>query len=460
MEYKKHPEINEGWIEYCKQMYEYSGKSEEIQGYTYPWKKNSIHSENGEGGFLTQEQVKEIIDHCADRRIEIIPEVPSLSHCDYLLTRHPELRERRTDEYADTYCPSNPASYDLLFDVFDEIIELFKPGEINIGHDEAYSIGNCEKCKGKDPVKLYTGDIIKIKDYLAGYNVKTMMWAEKLIDARLPDGRPCGGANVTVDYDFDRKTFIEEAVIPALYPCADVLPNDIIMFHWYWGIDENYDEIYHKRGFPLIYGNYNPVKFKNWRSRIERGVKGAIISNWSTAKKENLQRNNMLYNLAYSNLLFWEDDYTDDLIPGFEQAAFEMLYDYNYAHVKHGVKILHTTDFGLPYKQFYDGHFIVREEYDLGYYLVEYNDGTKIKIPVEYGMNISSSENKWDISEQKLPEVAASTLPWIVKSCCGNNYTAYEFIFETGAKKAIKSIGHVPNPKINASVEILKFEVF
>lgn len=36
MEYKKHPEINEGWEEYCAFMSEYSGKSRVLQEETFP----------------------------------------------------------------------------------------------------------------------------------------------------------------------------------------------------------------------------------------------------------------------------------------------------------------------------------------------------------------------------------------------------------------------------------------
>ena len=53
MEYKKHPEINQEWIKYCADMAEYSGKTKEIQDYTFPWYKNAIHMENGDGEFLS-----------------------------------------------------------------------------------------------------------------------------------------------------------------------------------------------------------------------------------------------------------------------------------------------------------------------------------------------------------------------------------------------------------------------
>ena len=110
MEYKRHPEINEGWEEYAAFMSEYSGKSKKLQEFTYPWRKNSIHSNNGGGSFLLQDEIKELIAYCSERGVTIIPEVPSTSHCDYLLTRHPEIAERPEDPYPDTFCPSNPAS--------------------------------------------------------------------------------------------------------------------------------------------------------------------------------------------------------------------------------------------------------------------------------------------------------------------------------------------------------------
>lgn len=54
MEYKKHPEINEGWVCYCRRFSEYQGQSLDIQN-SPKWARNSIHCENGGGSFLLQE---------------------------------------------------------------------------------------------------------------------------------------------------------------------------------------------------------------------------------------------------------------------------------------------------------------------------------------------------------------------------------------------------------------------
>ncbi|HBJ18493.1 MAG TPA: hypothetical protein DDY70_01930, partial [Clostridiales bacterium] len=195
MEYKRHPEINEGWEEYCAFMSEYSGKSKVLQEETFPWRKNSIHSNNGGGSYLTQEEVRALIAYAEERGIRVIPEVPSTSHCDYLLTRHPELAERPEDPYPDTFCPSNPASYELLFDVFDEVIEVFHPEVMNVGHDEYYSINICDRCRKRiaEASDIFAEDLTKIHDYLAAKGVKTMFWCDKIMNV-ISNGIGYGGA--------------------------------------------------------------------------------------------------------------------------------------------------------------------------------------------------------------------------------------------------------------------------
>ena len=47
-------------------------------------------------------------------------------------------------KWPDTYYSSNPKSYKLLFDVYDEYIEVLKFKMIHAGHDELFlSVGLC-----------------------------------------------------------------------------------------------------------------------------------------------------------------------------------------------------------------------------------------------------------------------------------------------------------------------------
>ena len=135
MEFKTHPEINRAWVDYCASVHEYPGKYN-LLSRAYYRTKNSVHTCNAGGAVYSQDEMRALLEYCRERFIEVIPEVPSLSHSEYILVAHPELRERPEDMHADTYCPSNPDTYKIVFDIFDEVIEVFEPKNINIGHDE------------------------------------------------------------------------------------------------------------------------------------------------------------------------------------------------------------------------------------------------------------------------------------------------------------------------------------
>lgn len=435
MEYKRHPEINEGWIKYCEEMSEYSGKTTVIQEKTFPWLKNSIHVENGVGRFLDQDTVKELIAYCKERHLHVIPEVPSLSHCDYLLINHHEIKERAEDPYPDTYCPSNPKSYELLFDVFDEIIDVFEPTVMNVGHDEYYSIGLCDKCRTRKPEEIYTEDVMKIKNYLAKFGVKTLVWGEKLLNGRLPSGRPCGGAEIKTHYEGEVPLVPS---IPATHKAIDLVPEDLLILHWYWEIDEAYEEEYLKRNMEVIYGNFSGFSFPHWQKRIHRGIKGGIISNWSTLKAENLQRNRILFDMVYSSWMFWKSEYEEAAFKTVRDAAFKELYKYKYRNalkemvsmnaLSEGIryiKVKHTTDYKMEYRIFADGVFIEQDLYNIGEYVITYEDGSKAALPVVFGMNISNKDVSWEERDDLLLEASFTTLPMQE-----NNTTYYECIYE------------------------------
>jgi hexosaminidase len=434
MEYKKHPEINEGWVEYCREMSEYSGKTIDIQENTFKWHKNSIHVENGEGSFLSQDTVKELIRYCEERKLNVIPEIPSLSHCDYLLLNHAEIRERQEDPYPDTYCPSNPASYELLFDILDEIVDVFQPKVMNIGHDEYYSIGLCDKCRGKKAEELYAGDIIKIHDYLARYHVKTMIWGEKLIDARSHEGKPIGGAEKKMYKNYDENSEYW-GIVPATHKAIDLVPDDLKILHWYWSFDEKYDMEYLSRGMEVTYSNFAGSAFKGWKKRISRGVRGGIISNWSTLKEENLQRNGMLFELVYSAYMFWNNDYDESMFHTVRDIALKELYHYKYRDILDDccgdnpnglnyIQVLHTTDRRIEYQQFYDGIFIEADVYKIGDYVLLFEDGSEARLPIIYGMNISNQDVSWEGRDELMIEAAYTTYPVKV-----NDKTYYQCIY-------------------------------
>lgn len=460
MEYKRHPEINAGWVEYCAEMYEYSGKANEIQD-GYGWRKNSIHAENGEGGYLSQERVRELVKYCKERFLRVIPEVPCLSHSDYLLFgEHRALAERQDDPYPDTYCPSNPGSYALLFDILDEVIDVFDPDMINIGHDEYYSIGVCDKCKGKSGEEIFASDVIKIHARLASKGIRTMIWSDKTIkDAYHKWYGFFGGAE---QRRVDEATGEEVVAIPATYKSIDMLPADVKHLHWLWDWSDKdgnmLDTQFTDRKLDAVFGNFVGYEFVNWRDRVQAGFTGAIISNWSTLGELVLQRNGILFNVVFSYYMLWGRDYDDDKYEHVRNAALAELYRYRSEVLvaepdsdsdSHEIKLLeitHTTDRNTKHRSFVDGVFVDPEVDHLGDYIVDYADGTSVRIPIVYGENIGPRDASWDVVpgdppykyrvDERLAETSYRTLP--IKD---GGYTYYRFIWRNPyPSKQIQSI--------------------
>lgn len=68
--------------------------------------------------------------------------------------------------------------------MLDEVIEVFNPEIINIGHDEYYSINICDRCRKRlmTNYEILAEDLTKIHGYLAAKGVKTMIWCDKLMN--------------------------------------------------------------------------------------------------------------------------------------------------------------------------------------------------------------------------------------------------------------------------------------
>lgn len=408
MEYRSHPEINEKWVSYCADLHEYSGKTMEIQE-GYPWRKNSFHIDNGDGGFLLQDEVRELVRYCKERGLQVIPEVPSMSHCDYLLLARPDLREREEDPYPDTYCPSHPDTYPFLFSILDEVIDVFEPEFVHIGHDELYSVGLCPRCRDKVPHVLYAEDICQIHNYLSERGIRTVMWGEKLLDARDHAGNTIGGA-LSQKYDHAEGKWV--TLSPALYQVRSMLPKDILMLNWYWEFNPELDKVFHENGYSMVLGNLYMQKLVGWKQRIEWGVQGGFVSNWGSNEMLYLQRNNQLLGLITAAYAFWTEGYDDPQRDEMmEQAVKEVYAIVNREHKGYCLQVRHSTDYHVPYVIFFDGNFVDGDTYLLGHYRVRYNDGAEMLLPVEYQTNIGNSDAVRDANNPSYWEVVGHCYP-------------------------------------------------
>ncbi len=300
MRLDKHPEVNAGWIEYAEYM-NYTRQSE-LRG-IHKQTRNSGHQDAGDSRIIEKEDLRDIVKFAEQNFIEVIPEIPSLTHSYYLLTRHPELAEYKDDVWPDTYCPSNPKTYELLFDVLDEYIEVINPKMIHIGHDEWWGapMDVCPNCRGKDYSELFAQDINIIHNHLSEKGISVAMWGDHLLESV----RGKGPREMTSPTGYKYKT--PGGLNPTIVEKS--IPKDVLIFNWFWNRQEN-DVALHKFGFKQLYGNFEP-NINNWEKRIkEVNVIGGAPSSWATTNEFNFGKDLIYDFLGCANLL-WSKHYLE-----------------------------------------------------------------------------------------------------------------------------------------------------
>jgi len=306
MEFERHPEINRAWEEFAHELTVHPGGQKGLQeSQWFDW-KNDPHVDLAGGTWLTKDETRQIVDKARELNIEIVPEVQSLAHCYYLTTAHPEIAEAQDDPFPDSYCPSNPKSYELLFDVMDEIIEVFDPKTIHIGHDEAYTFRRCPLCRKRTAADIFADDVTKIHGYLASKGVETAMWCDKFLNIDHPNGEKYGGVLRRV---YKGK---QQWVMPPTHPSVEKVPRDMLLVDWYWMLDDKTPDLMADRGFKrLIYGNFSPTGFPEWpKFREHELVLGAEISTWVKASEDVLSRqNSLLHGFVEGACTLWSVDY-------------------------------------------------------------------------------------------------------------------------------------------------------
>lgn len=306
MEYKRHPEINEGWEHFCKIINNMPGVdgSRSFQGADAYW-KDSLHTELCNGSYLTQAEVRDIVEYAWARGMDVIPEVQALSHAYYLTTSHPEIAEMEDDIFPDTYCPNNDKSYELYFEIAEEVLEVFEPKTVSIGHDEIRVVGWCDKCKNMSAHEIVGKDICRLHDFYASHGVRIAMWAESA-----QTFISCKGSRIGAK-DYERvDAFGRYYKLPATYKSIEMLPNDILMLDWYHSQGPKSEECFDERGFEVIYGNFGGSAFGEFDVRSRRAcIRGAEVSTWCPPTEEILASDGILFEFMFSSQILWTDDY-------------------------------------------------------------------------------------------------------------------------------------------------------
>jgi hexosaminidase len=168
----------------------------------------------GNGMYYKHKHVKRILEYAKEMYIDVVPEIDVPAHAAAFLAAFPELRCTSIDSLPDPHiglfgleynwrnkeglkqyqwdanrevCIGKEETFEVLTNVFDEVMDLFPSEYIHIGGDEAYKHGweKCEHCRkrmeeeGLDDVKKLQSYFVKrLEKHIISKNRKMIGWNE------------------------------------------------------------------------------------------------------------------------------------------------------------------------------------------------------------------------------------------------------------------------------------------
>lgn len=204
-------------------------------GYQY-----QSHPELRRGNASSAEQIKKLLVECRKHHVRLIPQFQCLGHQSWkkntapLLTEYPQFDEtpgKYLDNegiYCRSWCPLHPEVNKVIFALMDELIDAFEADALHVGMDEVFLIGedDCTRCKGKNKAELFAKAVNDYHNHLVGeHKIEMLMWGDRLIDAsKYSYGKWEASANDTAG-------------------AVDLIPKDIIICDWHYGLREAYESV-------------------------------------------------------------------------------------------------------------------------------------------------------------------------------------------------------------------------
>jgi hexosaminidase len=167
---------------------------------------NAFPRLNGFAGepFYVRNEIRRIIDFAGERGVEVVPEIDMPGHATALLAAYPELSCRGEPVspgkgagiFKTILCAGKEQTYSFLFELLDDICDLFDSPFIHLGGDEAPKDEweHCEHCvaavkkHGLSNFEDLQGHFTaRLAGYLAAKGKRVMCWNDVLKARTLPD---------------------------------------------------------------------------------------------------------------------------------------------------------------------------------------------------------------------------------------------------------------------------------
>jgi N-acetyl-beta-hexosaminidase len=213
------------------------------------------HPELRDKDGLSKADVKKMVDVCKKHSIRLIPQINLLGHQSWaenlenLLEVYPEFDEtphvkmpekyewpNADGLYCKSYCPLHPGVHKVVFELMDEICDVFESDAYHAGIDEVFYIGDdkCPRCSGRDKAELFAGEVNKIRNHLALKNRQLWIWGDRLID-----GKTTGMG-------------MWEASMNTTYRAIDLIAKDVMICDWHYERPDQTPVLFALKGFSVV----------------------------------------------------------------------------------------------------------------------------------------------------------------------------------------------------------------
>ena len=221
---------------------------------------------------MEKEDARKVVEAADQNFVEIIPLVQSLGHSEWIFTNDQNLDIAEDPDTPYAYCPTNPKTYDFIFEVYQEALDFFKPKKFHIGHDEVTMLGRFpwrSRSSGKSVTELVMDDIKKLHTWFTEKDIEIMMWGDMCLwTTEAPDATFAPSA--------------EEAKLR-----RSLLPKDVYITDWHYAprppLEYPSIPLWNEEGFRTIgAGWFSPENIRNLaRACVLAKAEGYLQTTWA-----------------------------------------------------------------------------------------------------------------------------------------------------------------------------------
>lgn len=213
------------------------------------------HPELSDSGALSKQDIGKLVKACRAHNIRLIPQVNLLGHQSWagsignLLRVYPQFDEtphvkmpekyvwpNADGLYCKSYCPLHPEVHKVVFDLVDEICDVFETNAFHAGMDEVFYLGDdkCPRCGGRDKAELFAGEVWTLRNHLAQKGRQLWIWGDRMLD-----GKTTGMG-------------MWEASMNNTHRAIDLVPKDIMVCDWHYDRPDKSAVIFAMKGLQVI----------------------------------------------------------------------------------------------------------------------------------------------------------------------------------------------------------------